>query len=145
MPSHIYDLSIHSRHTLYNPSDPSSHDSRQLWQYDGILSSSINNPILLTSLSLTCSNKSSVKPHIAVSNDDCTVKLTCRVQRVSMVLPSKLVKQACCGQEVRAGTCRDTGSRGGESPEALADFFRASQRVIFSAILTFGKITNACI
>jgi WD40 repeat protein len=38
------------------------------------LSGSINNSVLLTSLSLTRSNESSAEPRIVVSNNDCTVK-----------------------------------------------------------------------
>jgi hypothetical protein len=38
------------------------------------LSGSINNSVLLTSLSLTRSNESSAEPRVAVSNNDCTVK-----------------------------------------------------------------------
>ena len=68
-------LSIHSRHTPpRDSSDPPSHPSRRLWQYDGVLSGSINNSVLLTSLSLTRSNESSAEPRVAVSNNDCTVK-----------------------------------------------------------------------
>ena len=68
-------LSIHSRHTSpRNSSDPPPRGSRRLWQYDGVLSGSINNSVLLTSLSLTRSNESSAEPRVAVSNNDCTVK-----------------------------------------------------------------------
>ena len=70
-------LSIHSRRnsTPRNPSDPASpRPTRRLWQYDNILSGSINNSVLLTSLSLTRSNESSAEPRVAVSNNDCTVK-----------------------------------------------------------------------
>lgn len=35
---------------------------------------SINNSVLLTSMSLTRSNESSVEPRIGISNNDCTVK-----------------------------------------------------------------------
>ena len=68
-------LSIHSRHA--SPRDSSSlqaHAPRRLWQYDGVLSGSINNSVLLISLSLTRSNESSAEPRVAVSNNDYTVK-----------------------------------------------------------------------
>lgn len=70
-------LSIHSRRT---PSPRNSSDTvsprptRRLWQYDNVLSGSINNSVLLTSLSLSRSNESSAEPRVAVSNNDCTVK-----------------------------------------------------------------------
>ncbi|KAA1477153.1 hypothetical protein DENSPDRAFT_844330 [Dentipellis sp. KUC8613] len=48
--------------------------SQRLWQYDSVLSGSINNSVLLTSLSLTRSHESSAEPRVAVSNNDCTVK-----------------------------------------------------------------------
>ncbi|KAH9972389.1 hypothetical protein BJV74DRAFT_210575 [Russula compacta] len=69
-------LSIHSRRTSTgDPSDdPPSHGSRSLWQYDGVLSGSINNSVLLTSLNLTRSNESSAEPRVVVSNNDSTVK-----------------------------------------------------------------------
>ena len=67
-------LSIHSRHTSRNCSDTPPRGSRRLWQYDGVLSGSINNSVLLTSLSLTRSNESSAEPRVAVSNNDCTIK-----------------------------------------------------------------------
>ncbi|KAH9957109.1 hypothetical protein BC827DRAFT_1138375 [Russula dissimulans] len=68
-------LSIHSRRSSPRASsDSPSHGSRRLWQYDGVLSGSINNSVLLTSLSLTRSNESSAEPRVAVSNNDCTVK-----------------------------------------------------------------------
>lgn len=70
-------LSIHSRRnsSARNVSDPTSQrPSRRLWQYDNVLSGSINNSVLLTSLSLTRSNESSAEPRVAVSNNDCTVK-----------------------------------------------------------------------
>jgi hypothetical protein len=68
-------LSIYSRRTSpRSTSDPASRASRRLWQYDDVLSGSINNSVLLTSLSLTRSNESSAEPRVAVSNNDCTVK-----------------------------------------------------------------------
>lgn len=68
-------LSIHSRHASpRNSSDTPPRSSRRLWQYDGVLSGSINNSVLLTSLSLTRSNESSAEPRVAVSNNDCTIK-----------------------------------------------------------------------
>ncbi|KAI0260442.1 hypothetical protein BC834DRAFT_973451 [Gloeopeniophorella convolvens] len=71
-------LSIHSRRPaapVFEPEEPdAARASRRLWQYDGVLSGSINNSVLLTSLSLTRSNESSAEPRVAVSNNDCTVK-----------------------------------------------------------------------
>ncbi|KAJ7222945.1 hypothetical protein C8J57DRAFT_1453676 [Mycena rebaudengoi] len=50
-------------------------ENMQAWQVNTRLQgSSINNSILLTSLSLTDSNESSVEPRMVVSNNDCTVK-----------------------------------------------------------------------
>ncbi len=69
-------------------------EENELWQYDGVLSGSINNTVLLTSLSLTRSNESSVEPRVAVSFNDCTVKfpmLTCGTPRASVVLQSGLL------------------------------------------------------
>ncbi|KAI0313643.1 hypothetical protein OF83DRAFT_513177 [Amylostereum chailletii] len=76
-------LSIHTRRgapTRRDLSDgipPRSDDrarTRRLWQYDGMLSGSINNSVLLSSLSLTRSHESSAEPRVAVSNNDCTIK-----------------------------------------------------------------------
>ncbi|KAI0052340.1 hypothetical protein FA95DRAFT_1483919 [Auriscalpium vulgare] len=73
-------LSIHSK----RPSTSDGHQlatrprsttrTRRLWQYDSSLTGSINNSVLLTSLSLTRSHESSSEPRVAVSNNDCTVK-----------------------------------------------------------------------
>jgi hypothetical protein len=38
------------------------------------MNGSINNSVLLTSLTLTRSNQSSVEPRVGISNNDCTVK-----------------------------------------------------------------------
>ncbi|KAJ7145059.1 hypothetical protein C8R43DRAFT_549764 [Mycena crocata] len=45
-------------------------DSSSVWQFNTHLQGSINNSILLTSLSLTDSNESSAEPRMAVSNND---------------------------------------------------------------------------
>ncbi|KAK7006166.1 DUF2415 domain-containing protein [Favolaschia claudopus] len=45
-------------------------ESRSVWQFNTHLQGSINNSILLTSLSLTDSNESSAEPRMAVSNND---------------------------------------------------------------------------
>lgn len=45
-----------------------------IWGYKTRLNASINNSVLLTSLSLTQSNEGSVEPRVVVSNNDCTVK-----------------------------------------------------------------------
>ncbi|KAJ6545010.1 hypothetical protein DFH09DRAFT_1040510 [Mycena vulgaris] len=45
-------------------------ESKSAWQFNTHLEGSINNSILLTSLSLTDSNESSVEPRMAVSNND---------------------------------------------------------------------------
>ncbi|KAF7374373.1 DUF2415 domain-containing protein [Mycena sanguinolenta] len=45
-------------------------ESKSIWQFNTHLEGSINNSILLTSLSLTDSNESSVEPRMAVSNND---------------------------------------------------------------------------
>ncbi|KAJ7683711.1 hypothetical protein B0H17DRAFT_941527 [Mycena rosella] len=45
-------------------------DNKSAWQFNTHLEGSINNSILLTSLSLTDSNESSVEPRMAVNNND---------------------------------------------------------------------------
>ncbi|KAJ7111964.1 hypothetical protein C8R44DRAFT_256050 [Mycena epipterygia] len=45
-------------------------ENKSAWQFNTHLEGSINNSILLTSLSLTDSNESSVEPRMAVSNND---------------------------------------------------------------------------
>lgn len=52
----------------------SRHRHNVLWQHDFQMAGSINNSVLLTSLSLTRSHESSVEPRIGISNNDCTVK-----------------------------------------------------------------------
>ena len=55
---------------------PSSARHRQgvVWQTECTLTGSINNSVLLTSMSLTRSYESSVEPRIGISNNDETVK-----------------------------------------------------------------------
>lgn len=69
-------LSLHSLFPSSNtPSSTHHHrSSRPHWQYQTQLQGSINNSVMLTSLSLTKANVSSVEPRVAVSNNDCTVK-----------------------------------------------------------------------
>lgn len=45
------------------------------WEFEGTLTGSINNSVLLTSLSLTRSNESSIEPRVGISNNDGSVKL----------------------------------------------------------------------
>lgn len=69
-------LSLHSSSSPSpSPTPPSYHrSSRPHWQYQTQLQGSINNSVMLTSLSLTKANVSSVEPRVAVSNNDCSVK-----------------------------------------------------------------------
>ena len=74
------DAELHlSLHSLFpssaTPSSSHHHrSSRPHWQYQTQLQGSINNSVMLTSLSLTKANVSSVEPRVAVSNNDCSVK-----------------------------------------------------------------------
>ncbi|KAI6155295.1 WD40-repeat-containing domain protein [Pisolithus tinctorius] len=70
-------LSLHNRSSRCERRD--DHSSRlrcnyHIWKYFIKLSGSINNSVLLSSLSLTRSNESSVEPRLAVSNNDWKVK-----------------------------------------------------------------------
>lgn len=71
-------ISLHSSSSSSSSSTPSSsshhRSSRPHWQHQTQLQGSINNSVMLTSLSLTKANVSSVEPRVAVSNNDCTVK-----------------------------------------------------------------------
>jgi len=69
-------LSLHSSSSSSSGSlSPHHHrSSRPHWQYQTQLQGSINNSVMLTSLSLTKANVSSVEPRVAVSNNDCSVK-----------------------------------------------------------------------
>ncbi|KAF9463940.1 WD40-repeat-containing domain protein [Collybia nuda] len=59
-------LSYHSQNPRYR--------NGIAWQYDSQMIGSINNSVLLTSLSLTRSNQSSIEPRVGISNNDCTVR-----------------------------------------------------------------------
>ena len=61
--------------SLHTSTSSRSNRTRQVWEYEHHLSGSINNSVLLTSLSLTRSNESSVEPRVGVSNNDGSVKL----------------------------------------------------------------------
>ena len=69
-------LSLHSSSPSPSGSSSPSHhrSSRPHWQYQTQLQGSINNSVMLTSLSLTKANISSAEPRVAVSNNDCSVK-----------------------------------------------------------------------
>ncbi|EAU83170.2 hypothetical protein CC1G_07852 [Coprinopsis cinerea okayama7 len=53
---------------------PSPTKRKTLWSINERLAGSINNSVLLTSLSLTSSNESSVEPRVGVSNNDFTIR-----------------------------------------------------------------------
>ncbi|KIJ66851.1 hypothetical protein HYDPIDRAFT_166309 [Hydnomerulius pinastri MD-312] len=70
-------LSLHhpsSRSQRREDPSPKLRCNNAIWQYYRKLSGSINNSVLLSSLSLTRSSESSVEPRLAVSNNDSTVK-----------------------------------------------------------------------
>jgi hypothetical protein len=69
-------LSLHSSSPSSSTSSSPSHhrSSRPHWQYQTQLQGSINNSVMLTSLSLAKANVSSAEPRVAVSNNDCSVK-----------------------------------------------------------------------
>ena len=55
--------------------EPMQRFGRQRWKVEPVLeNASINNAVLLTSLSLTGANESSAEPRVVVSNNDKTVK-----------------------------------------------------------------------
>ncbi|KAF8839641.1 hypothetical protein BDN67DRAFT_969753 [Paxillus ammoniavirescens] len=71
-------LSLHqpsSRSQRREDPSPRLHCSNAIWQHLSKLQGSINNSVLLSSLSLTRSAESSVEPRLVVSNNDCTVRL----------------------------------------------------------------------
>ncbi|KAJ3507757.1 hypothetical protein NLJ89_g6124 [Agrocybe chaxingu] len=53
----------------------SSRRTHLVWDHEEHLAGSINNSVLLTSLSLTTSNESSIEPRVGVSNNDGSVRL----------------------------------------------------------------------
>lgn len=73
------DAEIHLSLHRPPPSDDShSRYHRQpnsaIWQFEAPLSGSINNSVLLTSISLGRSHESSIEPRVGISNNDSTVK-----------------------------------------------------------------------
>ncbi|THU80730.1 hypothetical protein K435DRAFT_874078 [Dendrothele bispora CBS 962.96] len=60
-------LSLHSNSSSRRRTPP-------VWTFYDRLHASINNSVMLTSLSVAKSNESSMEPRIAISNNDCTVK-----------------------------------------------------------------------
>ncbi|KAH0833191.1 hypothetical protein J3R83DRAFT_12220 [Lanmaoa asiatica] len=70
-------LSLHqpsSRSQRREDPSPRLRCNNAIWQYYRKLHGSINNSVLLSSLSLTRSAESSVEPRLVVSNNDCTVR-----------------------------------------------------------------------
>ncbi|KAF8808637.1 hypothetical protein BYT27DRAFT_7255279 [Phlegmacium glaucopus] len=76
--------------SLHTPSSSRSNRTRQVWEFADQLGGSINNSVLLTSLSLTRANESSVEPRVGISNNDGSVKLyniPMRIQNSRRKLP----------------------------------------------------------
>ncbi|KAH7913785.1 hypothetical protein BJ138DRAFT_1133846 [Hygrophoropsis aurantiaca] len=70
-------LSLHdpsSRADRRDDPSPRLRCNNAIWQYSAILSGSINNSVILSSLSLNRSQESSVEPRLMISNNDHTVK-----------------------------------------------------------------------
>lgn len=70
-------LSLHGPPPPPDDGDRPSHrrSTKPLWRFEGLLTgASILNSVLLTSMSLTRSNESSVEPRIVISNNDQSVK-----------------------------------------------------------------------
>ena len=73
------DAEIHlSLHRPAPSEEPHKRYRRQLnsiiWQLEASLPGSINNSVLLTSMSLARSHESSIEPRVGISNNDSTVK-----------------------------------------------------------------------
>ncbi|KAL0956729.1 hypothetical protein HGRIS_002850 [Hohenbuehelia grisea] len=60
--------------SLHSASSTTGTHPHTLWQFDSTLSGSINNSVLLSSLTLGTSNQSSAEPRVGISNNDCSVK-----------------------------------------------------------------------
>ncbi|RDB29320.1 hypothetical protein Hypma_014894 [Hypsizygus marmoreus] len=66
------DAEIHL--SYHSPISSRHRRTAAVWHTECAMTGSINNSVLLTSMSLTRSNESSVEPRIGISNNDCTVK-----------------------------------------------------------------------
>ncbi|KAG6906743.1 hypothetical protein DXG01_012295 [Tephrocybe rancida] len=66
------DAEIHL--SYHRPASAQHRQSSVAWQTEYSMVGSINNSVLLTSMSLTRSNESSVEPRLGISNNDATVK-----------------------------------------------------------------------
>ncbi|KAF9473910.1 hypothetical protein BDN70DRAFT_915510 [Pholiota conissans] len=78
--------------SYHTPSSTStSSRTRVAWEFEDSLTGSINNSVLLTSLSLTRSNESSVDPRVGISNNDGSVRLYDIPLRVSS--PKRKLRQ----------------------------------------------------
>ena len=97
--------------SLYAPASspyPSGDDSvrenaryfgKQRWKSESLLDgASVNNSVLLTSLSLTGSNESSAEPRVVVSNNDRTVKFFDVAVRTARNTDSSLKRLSPSGQ-----------------------------------------------
>ncbi|KAL4066864.1 hypothetical protein V8B97DRAFT_1949385 [Scleroderma yunnanense] len=114
----------------------------QIWKYFKRLSGSINNSVLLSSLSLTRSHQSSVEPRLAVSNNDCTVKFyDIPLQEDS---PPKEIRT--CGtlrldEPVNHSSISPDGRTllsVGDSPRIYLHHLTGGSRITFDHIITFN-------
>lgn len=68
-------MPLYSTGSGHTAREPAQRYGRQRWKSEVTLDgASINNSVLLTSLSLTGSNESSAEPRVVISNNDKTVK-----------------------------------------------------------------------
>jgi hypothetical protein len=69
-------LSLHKPSSTSDEAHRRHHRQRNsaIWQFEASLTGSINNSVMLTSMSLARSHESSIEPRVGVSNNDSTVK-----------------------------------------------------------------------
>lgn len=132
--------------SLHSPtSSSSSHRrvSRSHWQYNAQLRGSINNSVMLTSLSLTKSRTSSVEPRMAVSNNDCTVKFfdvnirgsdSSRIKEIGSLKIDVPVNHSSVSPDGSTLLCV------GDSPYVHLHRLSGSSRLTFDRIATYSLV-----
>ncbi|CAA7269540.1 unnamed protein product [Cyclocybe aegerita] len=112
----------------------SSRRTHLVWDHEEHLAGSINNSVLLTSLSLTTSNESSIEPRVGVSNNDGSVRL----YDIPLRLPDSRWKLAEVGAvRLDVPINHSSISPDGRTLLSVGD----SNRVYFHRIAGGGRIT----
>ncbi|KAG6332767.1 hypothetical protein ID866_6323 [Astraeus odoratus] len=133
-------LSLHSTVSRSQRRDDPSSGNNQVWKLFKKLSGSINNSVLLSSLSLTRSHQSSIEPRLAVSNNDWSVKFyDIPIQEGAAPKEIRLCGSLKLEEPVNHSSISPDGRTllsVGDSPKVYLHHLTGGGRITFSPIVT---------